>query len=589
MRVCDYIAKFIYEQGVSHVFTVVGGGMMYLADGLASQHGLKVVCTHHEQAAAMAAVSYAKYTGNIGVVYVTTGCGGTNALTGLLHAWQDNVPCIFISGQSNREDTIRGSGLKLRQVGVQEADIISIVESITKSAVMINKAEEIRFYLEQAVFLSKVQRKGPVWIDVPLDIQNAEVDHQKMLSFGKEDLYNAYNHYPEKKDIEYVRDVLSKSQRPIIVAGQGIRLSDSIDSFRTFIEKYNIPYVASRLGIDLLSSEHPLFIGRIGTKGDRAGNFALQNADVIISIGSRLSISSTGYDFSLFAREAKVIAVDIDAEEHKKRGVRIDYFIHSDIKHFIEKVTDLNVNTKEWVVKCSQWKKKWPVCLDEYFIENGRGVNTYVFVNTLSKHLKEDSVVVSDAGGAFFVTSQALMLKEGQRYITSGGQAEMGYTLPACVGISVARWNNEVIGITGDGSFQMNIQELQTLKHYNLPVKLFVWNNNGYASIRETQTKFFEGRFIGTHKEYGVSFPDIHKIADAYELQYFKIDSYLTMDYMLDAILRYNGPAVCEVVCRTDQKVAPVLASGHPLEDMYPFLDRKEFYENMIVKPINNE
>lgn len=596
IRVSDFIADYIYNQGVSHVFLVSGGGMMFLSDGIASHPNLRAVCNHHEQAAAMAAVSYAKYNENLGVAYLTTGCGGTNAITGLLDAWQDNVPCLFISGQSKRKETIRNSNLLLRQFGVQEADIIGIVNTITKYSIMINDPNEIKYHLQKAVYLAKTGRPGPVWLDIPLDVQGAFVDESELVDFDPNDIYKEYAEIPTEKDLSIFSEAISTSSRPIIIAGQGIRLAGAIESFKTFIEKLKIPYVASRLGINLLPSNHPLFIGRIGTKGDRAGNFAVQNADLVIAIGSRLSVSSTGHEYSKFAREARIIVVDIDPIEHKKNTVKIDYFINSDAKKFINRVsTNIIPQTEEWVTKCNYWKHKWPVCLPEYWKDDSDGINTYVFVDVLSKNLKNDSAVISDAGSTFYVVSQGIMLKDNQRYITSGGQAEMGYTIPATIGVCFARRKLETIGITGDGSFQMNIQELQTIVHHKLPIKLFIWNNDGYSSIRETQEKFFDKRYLGTDKESGVSFPSIEKIAYAYGIQYFKILNYSTIDTVIKSVLSFNGPVICEVICQKNQKVAPIVSSikredgtmmSLPIEDMYPFLERSEFLENMIVKPI---
>lgn len=596
IRVSDFIADYIYNQGVSHVFLVSGGGMMFLSDGIASHPNLRAVCNHHEQAAAMAAVSYAKYNENLGVAYLTTGCGGTNAITGLLDAWQDNVPCLFISGQSKRKETIRNSNLLLRQFGVQEADIIGIVNTITKYSIMINDPNEIKYHLQKAVYLAKTGRPGPVWLDIPLDVQGAFVDESELVDFDPNDIYKEYAEIPTEKDLSVFSEAISTSSRPIIIAGQGIRLAGAIESFKTFIEKLKIPYVASRLGINLLPSNHPLFIGRIGTKGDRAGNFAVQNADLVIAIGSRLSVSSTGHEYSKFAREARIIVVDIDPIEHKKNTVKIDYFINSDAKKFINRVsTNIIPQTEEWVTKCNYWKHKWPVCLPEYWKDDSDGINTYVFVDVLSKNLKNDSAVISDAGSTFYVVSQGIMLKDNQRYITSGGQAEMGYTMPATIGVCFARRKLETIGITGDGSFQMNIQELQTIVHHKLPIKLFIWNNDGYSSIRETQEKFFDKRYLGTDKESGVSFPSIEKIAYAYGIQYFKILNYSTIDIVIKSVLSFNGPVICEVICQKNQKVAPIVSSikmedgtmmSLPIEDMYPFLERSEFLENMIVKPI---
>lgn len=596
IRVTDYIAAYIYQQGVREVFMVSGGGMMFLSDGLACYPQLRVVCNHHEQASAMAATAYAKCTENLGVAYLTTGCGGTNAITGLLGAWQDNVPCLFVSGQSKRSETVRNSGLRLRQFGVQEADIVEVVKPLTKYAVMINDPQEIAYHLEKATWLARTGRPGPVWLDVPMDVQAALVDENNLLHFTPDGSEAAEcNKEPTETDLAALQALIANSRRPIVIAGHGIRLAKSIPAFKQFIEGLQIPFVASRLGIDLLPSDHPLFIGRIGTKGDRAGNFAVQNSDLVLSLGSRLSVSSTGHEYDKFAREASVVVVDIDPEEHKKRTVRIDRFIHADLRALFARVSLAQApDCGAWVETCRRWKERWPVCLPEYAQET-RGVNMYYFVDTLSRCLKSDSVVVSDAGSAFFVVAQAIKLQAGQRWIATSAQAEMGNTLPASIGACFARGRQEVIGITGDGSFQMNIQELQTLVHHRLPVKIFVWNNDGYLSIRATQSTFFESRFIGTDSVSGVSFPSVEKIAGAYGLKYFLAASSSTVETVIREVLAVSGPVLCEVIVPRDQEVVPSVSSvrrddgsmvSKPIEDMYPFLSREEFLGNMIVKPV---
>jgi len=596
MRVADYIAEYIYQHGVRHVFMVAGGGMMFLSDGIAVHPHLKAVCTHHEQAAAMAAVSYAKYNQNLGACYVTTGCGGTNAITGLLNGWQDNIPCLFVSGQSKRKETVRNSGLKLRQFGVQETDIVAIVEPLTKYAVMVNKPEAIGYHLDKAIWLARHGRPGPVWLDIPLDVQSASIDADNLLRFRPEDYIEEDSSVPTSDEVVYVARLIEQAKRPIIIAGQGVRLGKAIPAFKAFIEKFQIPYVVSKLGVDLLPSAHPLFIGRIGNKGDRPGNLAVQNSDLVVSIGCRLSVSSTGHEYDKFAREAKIVVVDIDPVEHRKNTVRIDRFIHADAKLFLGKIVTLTPPPEKtaWLKKCRHWKKKYPICLPEY-ADDSKGLNLYYFVDCLSKALKKDSVVVSDAGSAFYVTTQAIQLKEGQRLVTSGGQAEMGYTLPATIGVCYAKNKGEVIGITGDGSFQLNIQELQTIVHNDLPIKIFVWNNNGYLSIRATQRKFFEGRFIGTDSTSGVSFPVIEKIAAAYGIKYFLLAHSHDLIAGIREVLNYPKAVLCEVICIRDQEIVPTVSSAQkengaiiskPLEDMYPFLDREEFYKEMIVKPL---
>ncbi len=596
MRVTDYIAEVIYKQGVDTVFMVAGGGMMFLSDGIAMHPHLEAVCTHHEQAAAMAAVSYAKYRSDLGVCYVTTGCGGTNAVTGLLNAWQDSTPCLFVSGQSKRKETIRNSGLRLRQFGVQEADIIEIVQTLTKYAVMVNKPELIAYHLDKAIFLAKHGRPGPVWLDIPLDVQGASVDPRKMQRFSGADFMGSNPAVPTDSEIQECLEAIKKADRPIVIAGQGIRLGKAINEFKAFVEKLQVPFVVSKLGIDLLPATHQLYIGRIGNKGDRPGNLAVQNADLIISVGCRLSVSSTGHEYANFGRAARIIVVDIDPVEHQKNTVRIDSFIHSDARVFLDKI--LNQGSlpprSSWLTKCQHWKTKYPVFRPEY-ADDSQGINLYYFIDCISEVVPDNGAVVWDAGATSTAVGQALRLMAGQRSITSGGQGEMGYALPASIGVCYARGKKQVIGITGDGSLQMNIQELQTIVHNNLPIKIFVTNNDGYLSIRATQSRFFDGRFIGTDSRSGVSFPSLKKIAAAYGITYSRLSSCKNLKTKLKDVVKLPRAVLCEVMCIRDQEIVPTVAStrkddgtmiSKPLEDMYPFLPREEFLDEMIVEPI---
>jgi acetolactate synthase I/II/III large subunit len=594
-RVADYIARFLYDAGAKCVFLVSGGGMMHLSDAIVQHGKMQYVCTHHEQAAAMAAVTYARYNEGIGAAFVTTGCGGTNAITGLLDAWQDSTPCIFVSGQVKQEQTIRGSGLPLRQFGVQEADIVSIVDSLTKYAVVVEDPQSIAYYLEKALYLATTGRPGPVWLDVPLDVQSAKVDEGNLRHFSPSEIKKEYKEDPTQGELDALQEIISASKRPIIVAGQGIRLAKAIPQFREFVEKHNIPFVTPILGINLLPTHHPLYVGRIGSKGTRAGNFALQNSDLALVVGSRLSVSSIAYDYKNFAREAKHVFVDIDPLEHSKKTARIDLFINADAKRFFEAERLSTGDFSGWASKCRHWRDKWPVCLPEYS-EDSKGINLYYFMDRLSAALRPDSAVVSDAGSSFFAVSQGIVLQEGQRYITSGCQAEMGFTLPATVGISVAKGMGEVVGVTGDGSFQMNLQELQTVVHYKLPIKLFVWNNQGYLSIRATQRKFQGGRLIGSDSSSGVSFPSVEKIAAAYGIKYFKADRSAKLDNVLAEVMAFPHAVLCEVMCNPDQEIVPVVSSyvrpdgtmaSRPMEDMYPFMGREELKKEMIIKPMD--
>jgi acetolactate synthase-1/2/3 large subunit len=591
MRAADYIIEYLYRFGVKYIFLVPGGGAMYLNDAIGIHKGIKYIACMHEQAATFAASAYAKYTGELGVVCVTTGVGGTNTLTGVLDAYQDGVPLLILSGQVNRKETTHNCKAYLRQFGVQEFDIIPMVERVTKYARMIQYPTDIKYHLDSALTWAFHGHPGPIWLDVPLDIQFADIPkpnfEYKKLSHNKE---FKINHEQE------IVQMIQQSQRPIIIAGHGIRLGESIETFKHFIEEFRIPYVSTKMGIDLLPYNHPLYIGNIGNRGDRPGNFALQNSDLVISLGARLSICSTGYRFDMFAREAKKIVVDINPEEHKKNTVSIDLFEECDVKTFLEQI-GLNLEQKSyrasdvWVSTCQKWKKIFKTYSPDF--SKTEKVNLYYFIEMLSRKSKPGDVFVGDAGSTMFVPAQGLRLKEKQRLIFSSAQTSMGFVIPACVGISLARDKGEVIGLCGDGSMQMNIHTLQTIKHHNLPVKLFMWNNRGYLTMRNTQMNYFK-RTMAESPETGVSLPDIEKIAWTYGIKYFKVRNSAELPEVIDQVLKYGKhPVICEVICLENQVILGTagrqLTNGKfvssPFEDMAPFLDRKTFYDNMIIKP----
>jgi len=561
MRVADYVIDQIYKAGCEHIFLVTGGGAMFLNDAIAAHENIKPICNHHEQACAMGAVSYAKYKNSLGAVCVTTGCGGTNAITGLLDAWQDSVPVIFVSGNVNRPHLApKGS----RNLGVQEANIIDIVKPITKYAVFVDNPDDIDEVMKDAIRIATHGRPGPVWVDIPMDVQGAQCF-----------------------DIE---DTIRKAERPLILAGNGINCAQAREEFVDFVQRTNIPVVTSYNAVDIFPSVYSNFVGRVGIKGTRAGNFAMQNCDLLLVIGCRLPVPVTGYNYQTFAREAKVIVVDIDKDEHSKETIKIDRFIHRDAKDFLN-ITVFDREKTEWNETCRSWKTKWPVCPEE---NPTKKVDLYYFMKCLNDFKRTDDVVISDAGSAFYVCSQATEIWGQQRYITSSSQAEMGFTIPACIGAAFAK-DGDVIGVTGDGSFMMNLQELQTISHYDLPIKLFVWNNEGYLSIRTTQKKFFDGREIGTDVSSGVSIPNIKYVVKSFGLEYVRCDAD-ELEGSIKYALNYPGPIVCEVFCERWQEVVPTLMgkknedgtiTAKPLEDMYPFLSREEFYDNMIVEPLN--
>lgn len=588
VKLSDYVINYLVAKGIEYIFTVPGGGAMFLNDAVAKNNKIKPIFFHHEQAAAMAAVTYSKVTNKIGVLMVTTGCGGTNAITGVLDAWQDSSKLLIISGQVNYKETQYSKpNLLLRKLGAQEANILDIIEPITKQSLVVSGKDDIKYILDTSFFTIENQRPGPVWIDIPLDVQNSEFDESKLI--------DAYI-LPKEPNQDYnIGSLLKKSKRPIIIAGNGIRLAGAENEFLKFVEKYKIPVVCTFMGIDLIPTDHPQCIGRIGIKGTRAGNFAVQNADLVLSLGSSLSIPSTGYRYDTFAREAKIVVVDIDPEEHRKNTVKINKFIESDVLYFLKNNMKIKYECpEEWNLKCTHWKNKWPIFNNEW--PNNLKWNFYNFIQSLYKILSRwETTYITDAGLNYYAFSQALPIYEKQRYIIPGAQAEMGYTLPACVGAYYANPHAFIVGITGDGSFQFNIQELQTIKHNNIPAKIFVINNGGYLSIKNTQDKFFDGRYFGVNKESGISFPSIEKIANAYGIDYVQIYTEHDLKEYWNKIIGRNKSCIFEVMLPQDEVILPTTAVkqdengklvSQPLENMFPFLDEEEFKQEMIVKPI---
>ena len=598
MRVADFIADFIFEElNVKHVFMVTGAGIMHLTDGVASHPKLQAICPHHEQTSSMAIDAYSRVSENFGVGFFTSGPGGTNAVTGLCGAWQDSVPCLFISGQVKKKETTNNAKiLGLRQFGVQELDMIPIVKYACKYATTLNDPNKVKYEFEKAVHIAKSGRPGPVWIQIPMDVQSSIIDETKLNGFEHDDVIPTAS----DAEVDKIIKLLKKSKRPVIIAGQGIRISGAISLLEKFTSKFKIPVVTPFLGIDTIKSDLLQYVGKTGVKGDRPANFAMQNSDLIIAIGTSLHVTVIGYTYKHFAREAKKIVIDIDKKSHKKKTIDIDSFILSDAKKFFEKIIKFTENETlndyaKWIKQCNEWKKKYPVCLPEYK-QNKKSLNSYLLIDTLCKHSKKNDIFVSDAGGTYYATCQAIQLtKPGQRYIPSGAMATMGYSLPAAIGISVATNKGRVIALTGDGSFQQNLQELQTLIEYDLPVKLFVLNNDGYESIRVSQKNYFNNRLIGESNQSGVSFPDTLKIAKAYGIKAVRIRNYQELENKLDGILNFDKAVIVDVIIPRDQPIIPTVSSvvnpdgtmsSRPLEDMAPFLDREEYKKNLYIDEV---
>ena len=594
IKVSDFIAKFIaeHEDTAKTVFMVSGGGNMHLIDSLGKNENLEYVCNHHEQACAIAAEGYARVSNKIGIAYVTTGPGGTNAITGVYGAWVDSIPMMIISGQVKFQTTVASQPeLNLRQLGDQEVNIVDIVKPITKYAVMITDKNSIKFHLQKAVYEAKHGRPGPVWLDVPLDIQGAMVDEADLVEFK----------IPEEPKfdtkIPQVLDALKAAKRPVIIAGNGVALAGANEEFLKLIKILEIPVIGTFARYDIVRNDHELFFGRYGSIGNRAANFVVQNSDLIIAIGARLNIRAVSYNWEFFGREAKKILVDIDQNELNKKTIAADIKIKSDAKVFI---SDLRSALKDeldfgaWLEICKNYRKNYPTI--EPFRQNVKEwVDSYNFFNVLSNH-KRDLVYVFGNGTACVSSYQSLRLYENQKVVVNSGCASMGYDLPAAIGACFANGKKDTICVTGEGSLQMNIQELQTIIHNKLPIKIFVLNNAGYISIRNTQNNFFKGHKVGSDKDSGVSFPNIVKLAEVYGFEACRIENQLNLKGELEEILSKPGAVVCEIMLSPTEKMEPKLSSkikpdgkmvSKPLEDMFPFLPREEFYKNMIIKPVD--
>lgn len=599
IRVADYIVNYIVDTGAPHIFTVSGGGIMYILDGMKCNCNINYTCAHNEAAAAVMAEGYSRASNNIGVLLVTTGPGGTNAVTGVVDAWVDSIPLLVISGQSKRSQNVYNSGIpELRTLGGQEVNILPIVKSFTKYSEMVNEPDMIRYHLEKAVYYAKNGRPGPSWLDIPLDVQAALIDPNDLPPFLPRETLCVEESITSQ--VKKVYEFLEQSDRPVIIAGNGVRLSGAEKVFLELVNRLKVPVVVSKLGQDLIDYKNPFFVGFGGTKGTRAANFAIQNSDLIISIGSRLAIPFIGYEYDLFAREAKKISVDIDPYEMKKKTINLDMAINLDAKIFIENLLAIS-NEKilpekvEWTKKCRHWKEKYQASA----FENLTGkdvVSSYNLFDELSKILDEKSVVIADAGTVYCIISQAFSVKYGQRIIVPAALGTMGLSLPLGIGAYYAARDSKIVAVTGDGSLQMNIQELQTVVHNKIPIKLFVVNNKGYLSIRNTQNAYFEGRFIGCNAGSGVSCPDLKKIAVAYGIKYEAISDLKELSSKVKEVVEYQGPIICEVFTDPDQQITPsvsskVLPSGRmvsmPLEDMWPYLPREEFEAEMVIKPVD--
>lgn len=592
VKVAKYIADFLVQKQVEHVFTVTGGGAMHLNDALGHHENLHCIYNHHEQACAIAAEGYARLSGKVAAVCVTSGPGGTNAITGVVGGWQDSIPMFVISGQVKRETTTWSTDVPVRQLGDQEFQITDCVKNMTKYAVMVTEPEKIRYHLEKAWFLCMNGRKGPVWLDIPLDVQAAAVETQQLEGFDETDAEQSEKAVYDKEQTKEILSLIAKAKRPVILAGTGIRLAGAHAEFLAVVEKLNIPVVTAWNAHDLMTDEHPLYCGRPGSVGTRGGNFTVQSSDLLLVLGCRLNIRQISYNYKEFAPLAYKIMVDIDRAELEKPTLNIDKKIHADVKDVLEDIaassvadTANNEVHKRWLRWCREINQKYPAVLPAYY-EKETPVNPYVFIRKFSEYLAEDDVTICGNGSACVVTFQAMVIKERQRLFTNSGCAAMGYGFPAALGGCVARKGRRVICIDGDGSFQMNLQELQTVVHHNMNMKIVILNNNGYHSIRQTQTNLFEPPLVGVCEENGISFPDLERLAYAYGVKYYRIDKTSEIEAKTKAVLAEEGPVFCEVIVDERQNFEPKLSSkvlpdgkivSPELDDMFPFLPREEY------------
>lgn len=602
IRLADYVADFFAKKGVSDIFSVVGGGAMHLNDALGHHPDLHVTYNHHEQACAMAAEAYARQENRIAPICVTTGPGGINALTGVAGGWLDSIPMFIVSGQVRYDTTARYaravSGAEPRAMGDQEYDITRAVRHMTKYAVMIEDPLNIRYALERAWHLATTGRPGPVWVDIPVNYQGMYVETDDLLPYdSRED----DEELPAPIDEGVVRAVLEKiknAKRPVFYAGYGIRLSGGYKTFRSVIEKLNVPVVTYWNAVDLIENEHPLYCGRGGSMGDRAGNFAVQNADLILAVGTRLSIRQVGYNWKTWAREAEVIMVDVDEAELKKPTLHVDMPIRADARDFLSKLdrlSEMHVHKSGvWTEACQRWKRDFPVVLPRHLEDRDGGANVYAFVKYLSSRLPENSLTAVSNGACCVVGNQAYEIKKGSRMTNNSAIASMGYGLPAAIGMCISEGRRATVCLEGDGSIMMNLAELQTILTNALPIKIFLINNGGYHSIRITQNNLFKDRAkVGIGSESGdLSFPEFELLARAFGYPYFSARSNSEMREAVDSALNTDGPVFCEIFTDREQVWEPkssvkrlddgTLVSP-PLEDLAPFLPREELEEQMFI------
>jgi len=592
IRVADYIIEQLVQAGIKHIFLITGRGILYLTDAVAKNNEIQGVSTYHEQGASYAAMAYAAANDGMSACLISTGCAASNAVTAALCAYQDNLPVVFISGQNMLKETTRYTGAPIRTYGSQEADIIEVVESITKYSVMLTDANQVGYEMSKAISIAQSGRKGPVWIDVPLDIQNSRVDETSLLKFC-----DTNNQEVNSEDIKYIKNKLLSAKRPIVFIGGGVRNAGAEKEIKYFIEKNRIPLVYSTSAADIYGSYNELSLGAVGSLGgSRCGNFAIQNADYILAIGTKLTSQSVG-PYEQFGREATITVVDIDPNEHKKNGVSIDKCIIADAKKFLDELgnIDLDITIADWLKCVKHWKDIFAISNEEFVKEsvNKDVIELYHFADTLSDCLPNDATVITDAGFEELIIPSTVRFKPDQRCLFPAAQGAMGYAIPAIIGAYHAGRNN-IITIVGDGSFMMNMQELQIVSNCCIPAKIFIINNNMYAVIRKRQKDLFRTRTIGNDPSDGVPAPDFKKIADCFGIEYRRIESESDLTGGIQQVIDMDKGCICEVMCEPDQKYLHMSFAftenrkmiKRPLEDMSPFISRELFKNEMIINAL---
>jgi len=591
MNLSDYVLKFLISKKIKNVFLITGGAISFMVDSFSRVKKIKYTCVAHEQAAAMMADSYSRLGPNLSCTMVTSGPGATNLITGIACSWFDSIPSIHITGQVNsyEQQGAQEGTKKTRQIGFQETDIVSITKPITKFSYKLKKPSEIKFILEKACYLAQSGRPGPVVIDIPMDFQKANINVPKLKSFitPKEKIEKPIIN----KNIKKILKLIKKAKRPVILLGGGIKNSKSEKQIDKILNNFNLPIVTTWSGVDLIDHKNQRYIGNVGVYGSRAANFAVQNSDVLLCLGSRLDTRITGGVPSSFARNAKVIVVDIDKNElSKKRGLKIFLKIHLDLSIFLNL---LKFNLKKqifkssnWLKTCNEWKMKYPTVKQEYYKQK-KLVNPYVFINELSKILNKKDIVIADDGGHLTWTIQAFKVKKGQKLFSAFGNSPMGYSFPASIGASILKNKGKIVCIDGDGSIQINIQELQTVVANKLPVKIIIMNNNGYGIIKQFQELYLNKRYEATTQLSGVTNPNFKKISKAYGINHTLIKNHTNLNKILRKLIRTNKPEFIEVMLKPDQKIIPKLQFGNPIEDLSPLLSRSEFKKNMFIESVS--